>query len=344
MTVMSRHAGTETAHAPGAAAKRVRRSWFRFRRPTLSAIGLIARRTVREFVSDRCTQMAAAIAYGVLFAIIPMAALAVATFGLLLELPGIRELVIERILENVPLRAGLVVDGIRAVSTATQPLTILGVIGLVWIAVGMVGVVRDALNVAWGVRNRRHPIRQKWFDLVSMLGLGFLMGVSILGTVALHAAQQASLRALGTTAIRIDLFWEATGLVFPGIISFIAFLFVYRYLPNVKHGFGDVWPGALIASVLFETAKHGFAWYVSSVGRVTLIDGALGAVLLFLVWVYVSALILLLGAEMASVYEKALRGRTATMRPHPDLILQPRAAWPSGEGEASSSSRDGRLP
>jgi membrane protein len=319
-----RHAPIETAHAPGALPKRVRRSWFRLRRLTPAAVWLIVHRTAHDFVSDHCTQMAAAIAYGVLFAIIPVAALAVATFGMLLRLPSIRELVVDRILENVPLQAGLVIDGVRAVSTASEPLTLIGAFGLLWTTVGMIGVVRDALNVAWGVRNRRHPLRQKLFDVGSMLALGFLLAVSILGTVALHNAQQALALVLGPNSIHLDAFWQAVGLGFPGLVTFVSFLFLYRYVPNVKHGFADVWPGALVASGLFELAKHAFAWYVSSFDRVAVVYGALGAVMLFLVWIYVSALILLLGAEMASVYEKALRGRTATTRPYPDLILQPR--------------------
>jgi membrane protein len=319
---MKRHTSIETAHAPGAAPKRVRRSWFRLRRLTPAAIWLIIHRTARDFASDRCTQMAAAIAYGVLFAIIPVAALAVATFGLLLRLPEIRQMVVDRILENVPLQAGLVIDGVRAVSTATQPLTLIGAIGLVGTTVGMIGVVRDALNVAWGVRNRRNPLRQKLFDVAAMLALGFLLGVSVLGTIALHTAQQTLV--VGRHSIHLGPLWQAVALAFPGLVTFVAFLFLYRYVPNVRHGFADVWPGALVAAGLFELAKHGFTWYVASFDRVTVVYGALGAVMLFLVWIYVSALILLLGAEIASVYEKALRGRTATTRPYPDLILQPR--------------------
>lgn len=314
---------TEIEHAPGAPPKRTRRSWFKLRGFSPRVVWLITRRTTRDFMTDRCTQMAAAIAYSVLFAIIPVVALAVAAFGLFLRIPEIRQVVVERILENLPVRAGLVVDAIRGVSTASQPLTIVGVVGLVWAALGMFGAVRDALNVAWGVRKGRNPFRQKLFDLASFVVLGLLFVGSILGTMALHALQDASARALGSHSGQIQFLWVTTGWAFPALVTFVAFLFLYRYVPNVRHGMGDVWPGALAATLLFEAAKHAFTWYVASFNRFELVYGALGAVMLFLLWVYVSAVILLIGAEMASVYEKALRGRTTASRPHPDLVLRP---------------------
>ena len=313
----------EIAHAPGAPPKVVRRSWLRLRGFRLRLVWIITRRTIREFIADRCTQMAAALAYYVLFSIIPMVALAVAAFGLVLRVPQIRQSVVDNILQNVPVQRGLVVDGIRAVSSASEPLTILGALMLVWTTMNMFGSVRDSLNVAWGVRKQRPLFRQKLVDLGSVIGLVLLLGASILGTTALHTLRNVSTMALGRPAPGLELIWDMFAWAFPAAITFVAFLFLYRFVPNVRHGFSDVWPGALLAALLFEMTKHAFTFYVASVSRFEVVYGALGAVMLFLTWVYVSAIILLLGAEMAAVYERAVRGRTTAPRPLPDLILQP---------------------
>ena len=97
--------------------------------------------------------------------------------------------------------------------------------------------------------------------------------------------------------------------MFPASVTIIAFLFLYRYVPSVSHGFRDVWPGAVIAGVLFEGAKHAFTYYVANWNRYEMLYGALGAVMLFLLWIYLSAMILLIGAELASAYEELVYRR-----------------------------------
>lgn len=289
---------------------------------TPGVVWMILRRTFREFIADRCTQMASAIAYGALFAAIPMTALAVAAFGFVVRSPEIRQTVIDRILANLPVRAGLVVDGIRQLSAASPPLTVLGTIGLVWTTMSMFAAVRDALNVAWGARQPRPFAHSVLYDLAAAATLGALLGVSLLGTAGLHALRESLMPSIGIESPAFARMWEAVGLVIPATTTYLVFLLLYRYVPNVDHGFADVWPGALVAMILFEIAKHGFAFYVANFNRFEIVYGALGAVMLFLLWVYVSAIILLLGAEMASVYEKALRGRATPARPAPDLVFR----------------------
>jgi len=278
----------------------------------------VMRRTAREFASDRCPQMAAAIAYHVLFSVIPVVALLVAVFGFVIRVPQIQQRVLEGILANVPLKAGLVIDSLRAVSGASAPLTVLGVIGLLWPAVGLFGTIRDALNVAWGIRRGRGIVRQHLLDLGSVFGLVLLLAISLGGTVALHAMRNVSVMVVGGYSPRFEFLWDIAALAFPAAVTFVAFLFLYRYVPNVRHGFRDVWPGALMAAILFEAGKHAFTWYVANWSQVEVLYGALGTVMLFLLWIYVSAMILLVGAEFASVLEELMRRRREkTLAPAP---------------------------
>jgi membrane protein len=248
--------------------------------------------------------MAAAIAYNVLFAIIPLIALFVAGFGFLVRMPEIRTSVVDRILEAVPLTSGVVIGTLRAVSSASGPLGIAGFLGLIWTAMGLFGTVRGSVNTAWDVEKGPGLIRRTLLDLGSMIGLGLLLGASILGTTALHALQNLSGLVLGRFSYHFELILDAIGWLFPAAVTFAAFYLLYRYVPNVRHGFREVWPGALLAAVLFEVAKHGFAIYVAHFNRYEVLYGSLGAVMLFLFWVYVSSNILLIGAELAAVHEE----------------------------------------
>jgi membrane protein len=94
----------------------------------------------------------------------------------------------------------------------------------------------------------------------------------------------------------------------PGLLSFIVFMLIYRYVPNAPASFRDVWPGALLAAVLFEVLKNVFAIYIANFNNYDVAYGALGGILLFLMWTYLTSNILLIGAELASEYPRVSRG------------------------------------
>jgi membrane protein len=262
------------------------------------------RRWARSYRENRCSLLAAAIAYRVLFSIIPVTALLVAGATRALRVPQIEHQVVDRVIERIPLDRGLVTDGLRAMSDSSEPLTILGMIALLWASAGMFSTLRETLNVASSVSGRSF-VRQKLVDVAAVLGLGVLVVISILGTGALHTIRNIGTSWMGELAPRAQWLWGLAASILPATVTFVAFLLVYRYVPNVSHRVRDVLPGALLGGGLFEGAKHGFAYYASNFARYE-IHGALGTVLLFQLWIYVSASILLAGAVLNAV----LRGPT----------------------------------
>jgi membrane protein len=270
-------------------------------------------RTWHEFGDDHCTQMAAAIAYHVLFSFIPLVTFFIAILGFILRDPQRQQDAINSVLQLIPLQAGsgnnLVFDSIRNVSSQSGILTGIGLVGLLWGGSGIFGAIRAALNIAWDVKAKRGFITDKLLDVGAVLGLGVLLGASMVGTVALHVLETRSGQPSGTTlSAPLQILLTVAGLVLPATISFIAFLLLYRYVPNVRHGVRDVWPGALIAAILFEVGKHAFALYVAHFNRYQVLYGALGGVMLFMLWIYLSSIILLFGAELASEFDKTAGG------------------------------------
>jgi len=290
---------------------------------TVRTLWILVRETFRRFAIDRCAQMAAAIAYYILFSIVPLVTLMVSGFGLLMRDPGIRGQVVDRMLETLPLKAGqgqnMVTDAIRSVADLSGALTLIGLAGLLWTAVGLFGAIREALNVAWNCVPKHGYLKQKATDLGAVLGLGLLIAGSLAGTAALHAVEAASGRWLGMRASGIAPLWETLGLVTPALVTFLAFLLLYRFVPGCQHGWRDVWPPAIIASLMFELTKHAFSFYVAHFNRYEVLYGALGAVMLFLLWTYVSAAIMLFGAELGSVYERLRRHEGPFSRPREAL-------------------------
>ena len=282
----------------------------------------LATHTRRGFSEDHGAQMAAAIAYHVLFSFIPLITVLLAVFGFIMRDPQRQQHAADRVLASLPLQTGtLVYDSIHSISTQTGALTLIGLLSLLWAAKGLFGAIRATLNIAWNAKTKRGLITDTLLDLGAVLGLGILMIASFAGTMLIHSLQSLSVNQSGSLVSgSVQATFTVLGVFVPAVFSFVVFLLLYRYVPNVRHSIGDVWPGAMMATLLFELAKHGFAFYASHFNRYQAAYGALGAVMLFMLWTYLSAMIMLIGAELASEYEHMRHGNSAESEP--SVLLQ----------------------
>ncbi|MDZ4278371.1 MAG: YihY/virulence factor BrkB family protein, partial [Dehalococcoidia bacterium] len=251
--------------------------------------------------------------------------------------------------ELTVLSDNVVTDTLKGVSDASAPLTVVGLVGMAWAASAMFGALRRSLNIAFDASTPRPVVQQKLVDLAMVLGLGALLGLSIAGTAVLRTLRELSDDNLGPLSEGTGFLWSVPPLLLPAVFSFFVFALVYRYVPNAPTRFRSVWPGALLATVLFELLKNGFAIYVANFSNYAGAYGALGGILLFLLWVYLTANILLIGAELAAEYPRVLRGDYDPAPGEANVPLPERARrtvrglfvnHPRDREEASGSQRD----
>jgi len=275
-------------------------------------------RAGREFGDDHCTLLAAAIAYNVLFAFIPLVTLLIAILGMFLRDPASQQSAVDRVLQMLPIQPGagndsLILSTIRSVSGQAGTLSVIGLLGLIWSSAGIFGAVRAALNIVFDSDRHRGFLSGALHDVSGVIGLGILFLLSLAGTIFVHALTSNLISptfagGAGLSALAL------IGYVVPALLSWLAFTVLYRYIPDVDHRAGDVLLGGLVAAVLFEILKHGFAWYVSHFARYQSLYGALGGVMLFMLWTYLSALVMLWGAEIAAESER-IGGHTTGREP-----------------------------
>jgi YihY family inner membrane protein len=199
-------------------------------------------------------------------------------------------------------------ETLRDVSQVSGALTIVGLVGMAWSSSTMFGAIRRALNIVWGISRPRPFVRQKLQDLSMVLGVGVLLLLSVLSTGILRMLRELSDEALGPLSTGTGIFWGLLPFLLPAVFSFAVFAFVYRFVPAASVRWRDVWTGALVAALLFELMKNGFALYVANFGSYDVLYGSLGGILLFLTGTYLSANILLFGAEMVSHMPDLRRG------------------------------------
>jgi membrane protein len=296
----------------------------------MKTLFLLAKRTVQEYGNDNCSLAAAAISYYVLFSVVPLTIFLASIFGFVMRNDHARQEVVDHIVQSTPLEqqegTNLVSDTIEGVSRVSVPLTVLGLAGVAWSASAMFGAIRKGLNIAFDVEKRRPVVQQKLVDLAMLAGLGLILLISVVGTGFLRILREISSDRLGPLSSGTSFLWEVVPFLVPAVFSFLLFLLAYRYVPAAGLGFRDVWPGALLAAVLFEALKNGFAVYIANFNNYDLAYGALGGVLIFLLWTYITASILLFGAELASEYPRVRAGLYAQAGPGRPLKEQAVAA------------------
>jgi membrane protein len=234
---------------------------------------------------------------------------------LVLQNSDFQDEIIDAVLENIPLTETEgrddVTEAVRGVAgVGSGALGVFGLIGMAWSGSNMFGVIRRSLNVAYDLEYRRPFVQQKLLDLAMVVALGFFFLASISATAILRTVRAFSDDAgfLGDAAQNAGFAWDTASFLIPFALSFVAFLVMYWIVPATNVRPRDVWPGALVAAVLFEVSKVGFSIYLQNFGNYDVVFGSLGAVAAFLFWIFVSANILLFGAEVASEYPRVLRG------------------------------------
>jgi membrane protein len=246
-------------------------------------------------------QIAAAISYHVLFSLFPLAIIAVAAAGLVLQDDQRRETFTDWVLEQIPLAADAGVDLEAAIDGLAGPLSVAGliaIVGLLWSASGMMASIRRGLDAAFSDA-RRPAVQGKLVDFLLVLATGLVL----LGAVGLAIVARLVER-LEAIVAGPDVVSEALRVIQPLVLVFAAVLCLYRYLPVEKPRFRDVWLGALLAAIAIVAVNIGFSFYLAHFGDYNVVYGSIGAALAFLVVVYLTASVFLLGAELSAAWPR----------------------------------------
>jgi membrane protein len=262
--------------------------------------------------SDNLTY-AASIAYYALLSFFPFFLLALAVLGRITADPGDRATVLEFVLRYFPRQFDFITMQLEAFSTDAVTISVAGAVALLWGALGVFGAITTAVNYAWGVEKQRSFWKHKVVSFVMLLVAGAMMMLALL-LVSASSVVGASwfagvlARFPGLLVLRSVTIRNATTLMFIIVVGF-----VYYFVPNAKVRFRDVWIGAVVTGLLWKGALEGFAWYMRDMSRFTRVNGSIAAVVVFLVWVYVQAVILLYGVEFTAAYARLRRGRPEEM-------------------------------
>lgn len=251
---------------------------------------------------DNVFFMAAGLAFSVVTTLIPLLVLLFAGIGYALASSdtATRE-VVAAIHRFLPFASEEIVGTLVTVVQSRRTIGAIGLLGLVWVATGVVSSVRTVLNTVFEVPETRSIIAGKLFDVVMVFVLGVFFVLSIGFTAAFAVLQDYSIELLATVGIRTD--WLASAAALGGalVVNVLMFTLLYTTAPARPMPILPALAGGLVTALLFEVAKQAFRFYIELArhGALGPASGSLGAIILLLIWIYYSALVFIVGAEAA---------------------------------------------
>lgn len=291
---------------------------------------------IQRFLQDDCPRNAAALTYTSLFAVVPLLTV---TYSMLAALPvfrGVGDDLQGMLFDHfVPATGQVVQDYMGDFAQQARQLTLVGVIFLIITAGLMILNIEKAFNAIWRVEKPRRGL-QAFLIYWTVLTLGpLLLGAGLV------------LSSYLTTLPLLEKVTETTGSgsslwsYLPIIFSALAFTLLYWAVPHCRVRFADAALGGVAMALMFETAKSGFTWFVTSFPNYELVYGAFAAFPLFLLWMYVSWLLILLAAEWVAL--RGLPDEQLTedpLEPSLQLLVVLRVLWAAfAKGEGVDESR-----
>ena len=268
----------------------------------------LAYRTAKEMSADDATHMAAGLAYYAVLSLFPLTVGLISLLGLLLEPDALQSDVFHFLEGYLPVSEELLAANIEAAGNIHGFLGAISFFGLFWSASLMFGAITRSVNRAWDIHQDRPFYIDKVRNIAMAFGVAPLFLLSISTTAALQMLEGVEAPIIGSMDVLQDGLIGTLSRVLPFLFSLTIFLLIYKFTPNTQTHWRYIWPGGLLAAVLFEISKSVFVFYVDNFANYEEVYGSLASVIVLLAWTYFSGLILIAGAEFSSEYERMRYG------------------------------------
>lgn len=260
-------------------------------------------RALRESSHDHAKDLSAAIAFWAFFSIFPLLIGILSLAGYFLESDDLKTRIFQVVSDLFPGSANLVKDNVQAVVQNRGALSWVGIGGLLWSAAKVFGAITRAVNLALEAERPHHVLlsRVRYFFMaivVSVLTIASI-AMTVIFEIILDAPFLARLGIVAPDLPRVQ------GWITNFALVFLIFALIYKLAPYIKVKWREVLPGALLAAVLFELVKAAFVLYLDRIANFEAVYGSLASIIVTMMWLYLSALILIYGAEYSIVRAEA---------------------------------------
>ncbi len=273
----------------------------------------LGKRTFKKFGEDELVTRSAALSYYFILALFPMFLFLMSLIGLFAGPNSeMRQGILNALSQMAPGSTSSLIQSVLTETTkASSGVKVAaGILGALWAASAGISALVVSLNVVHKVTETRPWWKQKLIAIALTVALAALVIAALVlvlygGKIGQMIASQFGLGDLFTDV------WRVAQWIFPFIAMFLSFSVVYYFAPNIKGGWHWVTPGAALGVVLWLVASLGFRAYLHFFNSYSATYGSLGAVVILLLWLFITGFAILIGAELNWIIEAADRGEVA---------------------------------
>lgn len=260
----------------------------------------ITRATIRRFSDEEGMHLAAGIAYYALLSIFPLIILFISLFSYFMNAEEIIKWVILRFGSETSLTLGFLDDAIIGSAANRGASGILGILGTLFSSTLIFAAIMRSINRAWGLMGtgNRSIWRRKLWEIILLAGVSSLFILSFTAANFLGVVGKESIPGTGLTFSTFENFIFA---FVPFVATSGVFLLLYKTIPTTKVYWRDIWCPSLLAAAAIMIANALLRWYMRHITYYDTLYGPLAHVIVLLLWVYMCANILIIGAALCSV-------------------------------------------
>jgi membrane protein len=271
----------------------------------IRALAALLQRAGEAWIADNAPRLGAALAFYTLFSLAPVLIVTVSLAGVVFGDKAAQGEIVRQFQGLIGTQGAIAIETIIQSTNRPAPgvfATTFGVLAIFIGASGAFNELQDALDMIWKVDNRTQSfwtvmIKQRLLSFGLVLATGFLLLTSLVVTAFLSATGKYISNLFPKSLV----FLESINLVFSFCIITLLFALIFKFIPDTAIPFRDVWMGAAVTSILFTVGKVIIGFYLGH-SALTSAYGATASLVIFLIWIYYSAQILLFGAELTHVY------------------------------------------
>lgn len=280
--------------------------WRTQKNSGIARCGRLLWSALRRFDRDKGFFLSAAVAFSILLSLIPLCLLLLSILGARLSNDAEVADHLGRFFRNLtPDLDPEITGSLLGIVRHRRIAGVVGLAGLAWASTMVFGSLRISLNVIFGVARSRGTLRALAVDLLMILLSGSLLIASMLLTSWINVLQSFGARHLPEVGPLASFLLKYPA---PLFFTFLMCFMVYKIAPNRRMPVRPALQAAVFTALLWEVAKQFFSWYVLHLGRYSLIYGSLSTAAIFVLWIYYSAIIFLLGAQVAATIEESVDG------------------------------------
>jgi membrane protein len=265
----------------------------------------LLKETYKQWSDHKSARLAAALAYYTIFSLAPLLLIIIAIAGLVFGADAAHGQITSHLQSMIGQKSAAQIDTmVKAAGSHKSGIiaTVIGVVMLVLGASGLVLQLQDALNTIWDVQADRKGgflimIRERLLSFSMILGIGFLLVVSLVLSSLLSALNTYTTSLLPAVAFLL----QAANFIFDLAILALFFAMIFKFLPEAKVQWSDVWAGSILTAALFVIGQYCMTLYFGKMNAGSPYGDA-GSIIVVLLWVYYSAQLLLFGAEFTRVW------------------------------------------